>query len=270
MSPSSPRPVVAASSSSASAPAIGPDFHEGIARTDLLLIADPRSKLLLAVACNVLVLGRGPALVLTVAAALSALLLADALRDRRAVWFTLVLSLCLGAYSALPHVWTSSTGIGVAITGMWFGRFLTSMGMAAWLVTTTSSGEFLAGLRALRTPGFVVLPVAVVLRFIPTIIRELHAIIDAMRLRGAVPSAGSILLHPAITAEHVLVPLLAMTTRMSDELSAAALIRGLDRSGPRTSIIRLGFHPGDALVIALAIALVALHFSGLEAPWIRG
>lgn len=225
---------------------------------DLFFRADPRTKLLMIVVSNAAVLGHLSVWSTVAAGCAAVVLLADSLRDRK-WWIFAALFLSLTAiYFFLPLLWPGPVGIGLAISALWFAKFSTVFALAIWLVTSTNSGEFLAGLRALHIPGVIVLPVAVVLRFVPAILRELRAIVDAMRLRGVVPSAWSVLKSPVRTAEHVLIPLLAMTTRMADELSAAALIRGLDRSGPRTSIITLGFKGGDALLFVITALIIGL------------
>ncbi|QWW19400.1 energy-coupling factor transporter transmembrane protein EcfT [Schaalia sp. 19OD2882] len=257
-----------ATAAQTAAPTANPlTFRREDARRPIRIHADPRSRVLLVVLVNALVLSLGPTSVLILSAATAVILLADALAAKHWVPYALAVTTMLVGCVLVPHVWSTPAGLGVAVIAQWFARFATSLGMATWLVSSTTSGEFLAGLRSLRVPGLIVLPVAVVLRFIPSIIRELRAIIDAMRLRGVFPTLGSVLLNPVATAEHVLVPLLAMTTRMADELSAAALIRGLDRSGPRTSVVKLGFGPWDLLVLAFALLLVALAWSGWEFPW---
>ncbi len=60
--------------------------------------------------------------------------------------------------------------------------------------------------------------------------------------------------------EYRLVPLVEVTSRSGDELSASALVRGLGAPVRRTDIARVGFGVGD-VVVALVIVV------GFAASW---
>ncbi|VEG29970.1 hypothetical protein [Actinomyces howellii] len=62
------------------------------------------------------------------------------------------------------------------------------------------------------------------------------------------------LLHPLRFLEHLLVPFLASCTRVADEMSAAATLRGLGSTTRPTSLTRLRLGLPD---LVWALALVA-------------
>ncbi len=151
-----------------------------------------------------------------------------------------------------------------AMAGYWSGRFAISIGMAGYVLASVRPAEFTAALQAMRIPRSLVVPMTVMLRFIPTAFGELRAIVEAMRLRGLLTGSWSALRHPIRTAEFVVVPLLASSTRIGDDLAASGLLRGLTRPGRRTCITRLVFGWPDALLIGLLGGLIALLVTGWE------
>lgn len=129
----------------------------------------------------------------------------------------------------------------------------------AYAFTTTSPSEFAAALRRLRVPEGGVIPVLVVMRYFPTLRRELSDIADAMRLRGIGTSPRDVLAHPRSSVEHVLVPLLASASSTAEDLSQACLTKGADNPGPRTCLTRLRLRAPDVLYMVAAVALLALQ-----------
>ncbi|GAA2180830.1 energy-coupling factor transporter transmembrane component T [Brooklawnia cerclae] len=223
---------------------------------------DPRTKLLALLVVNALVLGTGPFVVTVAAAVVAAVLLASVTTG--AAWRVYLAVFAAGtacfflASDLLPN------GLGALLTGggFWFARFSVSLALAGYVLASTGATELAAALRALGLPRAVVIPFSVMLRFIPTVVGELRAITDAIRLRGLVPTTSSLLVHPVRTAEFILVPLLSSTSRMADDLSASAIIRGLGSERRPTSIVRLRFSRRDAAMVVVLAGLVALRISG--------
>lgn len=228
---------------------------------------DPRTKLLALLVINALVLGNGTYSVCLSCFAVVAVLLAGARIPARYWWAYVVVFGCGAAgFILLPRLAPGGFIAFVALFLFWLSRFAVSMALAGYVLFTTRPAELSAALSRLRVPAAVVIPFSVMLRFIPTVTAELRAIIDAMRLRGLFPGALGILAHPVRTAEYVLVPLLASTTRITDDLSASALIRGLG-SGPRpTSVIPLRLGAPDLAMLLVLTGLVVLRVSGWEVP----
>jgi energy-coupling factor transport system permease protein len=112
-------------------------------------------------------------------------------------------------------------------------------------------------LTAMRVPRTLVLPVAVVFRFVPALLEEWGHIRDAMRLRGLAVGPAAWLRRPARTIELVLVPLLMRSTKIADELSASALTRCIDAPGKKTIALPLRFAAGDGVVLLLTLAWAA-------------
>ena len=90
-------------------------------------------------------------------------------------------------------------------------------------------------------------------RFFPTVREEYGAIGDAMRMRGIRFGGGK----AGAMLEYRLVPLMMSCVKIGEELSAAALTRGLGAPVPRTNICRIGFRLADILAIVLCVGSLA-------------
>jgi energy-coupling factor transport system permease protein len=130
------------------------------------------------------------------------------------------------------------------------------------LTETEDVTRFIHALEQLWLPRVLTLPLAVALRFVPSLGYELACIKDAMRLRGLQPTLVGFYRHPILTLEYLSVPLLMRSLKIADELSASALTRGIDAAGPHTRyaplVFRLADAGGAAASVAAAAAIVAL------------
>lgn len=120
--------------------------------------------------------------------------------------------------------------------------------MGYYLVSTTTVSEFVAAMERMRVPQKVVIPVSVVFRFFPTVKEEYAAIRDAMKMRGI-----TTLRSPMKMLEYRVVPLMISIAKIGEELSAAALTRGLGAPQKRTNICTIKFGPLDVFFFLLTI-----------------
>ena len=136
--------------------------------------------------------------------------------------------------------------------------FLPTVGAAQYLIRTTTAGEFVAAMEKMHIPNGFTISVAVIFRFFPTLLEEWHAISDAMKMRGV----GLLGKKAGKYLEYKLVPMLMCSISIGDELSAAALTRGLDSECARTSIhkVQLFWQDCCLLVVCLITLLMQLIF----------
>ena len=116
------------------------------------------------------------------------------------------------------------------------------------------------------------IPMSVIFRFFPTISEEYQAIRDAMKMQG-IRFGGK---NPFLMLEYRLVPLMVSVVKIGDELSAAALTRGLGAPVKRTNVCQIGFHVQDLIAILFCVICFALFlfqqqisFDGRGEPMIR-
>ena len=133
-------------------------------------------------------------------------------------------------------------------------KFLPCFILGKWILTKTEVSEFVAVMWKLRLPQTAIIPLSVVFRYFPTIKEEWASIRAAMKMRG---------IH--VSLEHIMVPLLMSAVNVSEELSAAALCRGLDNPEPHTSLVQVRFRFSDVLVwcITGALAIAAIILKGV-------
>ena len=119
------------------------------------------------------------------------------------------------------------------------------------MIGTTQVSEFMAALNRMHIPKSVVIPVTVMIRYIPMIQEDWGYIKDSMKMRDVAPSFFGVITHPSQTVECVYVPLMMAASKMADEISAAAVTRGIETPKPRTCMKQIHFGIAD-IFVALA------------------
>ena len=132
-----------------------------------------------------------------------------------------------------------------------FSRFVPGLVTGCYLLRTTKVSELIAALERLHLSRKIIIPFAVMMRFFPTIAEEYRAINDSMRMRGIYFGGGNALKIP----EYRIVPLLMSAVKIGEELSAAALTRGLGKPVKRTNVCRSGFGARDGVFLCLTLGV---------------
>ena len=224
---------------------------------------DPRTKLLLVMVVNIAALTRVEQTASLVAFICAALLLASigswrALGVQALLFITCRATQFLGTQVLGGAVWQT-----VGAVGFFMGNFVTVLTMGVYLVRSTTPSELIEGLRRLRFPDAVVIPLAVMLRFFPTLAEELTAVVQAVSLRRLHTSQWGFLREPLTTVEHIMVPFLVSATRIGDELAASALTRGLGGTRSRTTITDLRFRASDVVGLAMSFLIMLVFVRGV-------
>lgn len=142
---------------------------------------------------------------------------------------------------------------------IYFASRMTLIAMFGGYITkTTSVSEMLEALNRMKIPRSIGIPFSVLLRFVPTIKIERKALKENMKIRGIITSRFFPLLHPIKYMEYTLVPLLMRVIKISDELSASALIRGLDSDEKRVTLTELRFSRADLMIGLLGALMITL------------
>ena len=132
-------------------------------------------------------------------------------------------------------------------------RLFPAFAMGAYIIKSTTASECIT------------IPLSVLFRFIPTMQEESAAIKDAMRMREVRFGAKKFWQNPAALIEYRFIPLMISVVKIGDDLSAAALTRGLDNPVRRTNITKVGFTGWDLITMLIAgTALIGTYFFS---PW---
>ncbi len=151
-----------------------------------------------------------------------------------------------------------STGIFKSLLTGYSGivvQFMPCLITAWYVVRTTKIDEFMSAMQRMHLPDGITISLAVVMRFFPTIKEEYSSISDAMKMRGISFGGG----NAAKMVEYRMIPLLFSCVNIGDELSAAAITRGLGGTVKRTSVEELKLRVCDWLLIT-AFTAVAVIF----------
>lgn len=125
--------------------------------------------------------------------------------------------------------------------------------VSSLLAADNSAHRITAALRHLRVSETVLVPLATALRYFPTLAEEVGHIRDALRLRDISLSER---------VEALVVLLMMSATNMADELSRAAVCRGIENPARRPDTERLRMGALDWVVLALAVVACALACGG--------
>ncbi|PYG89397.1 energy-coupling factor transport system permease protein [Ruminiclostridium sufflavum DSM 19573] len=230
------------------------------------MILDPRTKLLLLITVSTFVLGglggEKFSSVIPALCLITLILLLTAGRIKAAViYLAAYLAAWLAALLLLPQLSGPLYFLVLGSVGI-FSRVMPGVAMGVYVVSTTTVSEFTAAMQRMHISEKIIIPFSVMFRFFPTVGEEFSAINAAMRMRGISFGGGRI----GKMLEYRLVPLLTCSARIGEELSAAALTRGLGGNVKRTNICCIGFKMQDVIFIALcftAFAAVALVYLGV-------
>lgn len=218
-----------------------------------MLRLDPRTKLALLFTVTTLMLGASnEGAMLAVKMLLSLVpfvLILSTGRWQMASKYLLFYALCfLAERIAFSSLYGLAAFAVLALTSI-MTRFAPGIMVGAYFVATTSVSEFLTAMGRLHVSEKVLIPLAVIFRFFPTIAEEWHAIGDAMRMRGIRLGGGKV----GVMFEYRLVPMMISAVKIGEELSQAALTRGLGAPVKRTNLAELGFGGWDAFFLALCV-----------------
>ena len=214
-------------------------------------IFDPRAGLWILIAANIIAFSDHT---LWVELALIALLLALMIVHRR---FTMAVKWAVG-YCALlvfqqmilpasPMIIATSFTIFATYTRRMFPCLMTG----SLMLKCTPLRYLIVGLRQLHIPQKLIVAISVTLRYFPAIREEIGHIRDAMKLRN---------IRGFSRLECTVMPLMVSATETAEELSAAAVTRGIENPARKTSAVSLRLMPADLTGMLLVLALLIGSF----------
>ena len=220
------------------------------ARTRGVLSLDPRTKLILLVGVNIFVFtNRHRAAEMLVVAGVLLLMLLCGVYRAAAKGLVLYTGLWVVQELLLPHsppFLLNSLNI-VVITCR---KLLPCVCLGTLLVQTTPIRLLMHALQKWHVPQSVIIPLAITIRYFPTLREEQQAIRDAMRLRS--------IRGPIRSLTCMAVPLMMSASSAADELGEAITARGIDNPAPKSCYTELRFHWPDAALCGLSAVLAAL------------
>lgn len=220
---------------------------------------DPRTKLLLLL-LSVLSAMISPSLPYTCGLIAMIVLFGLLCRRTRFALFSAMFYLVLWAFTAFVLSMQQSTLqiMLIAFLGLIHKIYPCSV-ISGIIIPTTKVSEFLSAMNRIRAPKALVIPLAVMLRYVPTIQEDWRFIKDAMNMRDVSPSLKGFFTNPSRMVECIYVPLMMAASKAADELSVASITRGIENPKPRTCLVQIGFGFLDYL---LSFCFLAYFIAG--------
>lgn len=218
-----------------------------------ILVLDPRTKIFLVLAMGASITILVPIYVEILSAALLAFLFVMNRQVKSAIKLMTVF-LFLAGLTYLPQDIPGVTSIVMPI-GFIVRRFMMPIVAGNYLISSTPVGLLMNALEKLKLPFSVVITIAVMFRFFPTLKEEYGHIKNAMKMRGIGLNAVNVISKPILTLEYMMVPLLSSASRIGDELAAAGHTKGVDAPAKKVRYKTSRFTAADAFIFLYIIAV---------------
>jgi len=213
---------------------------------------DPRTKIILLVFANaVIFVQRSLYIEIAWVAALVVLLIMSGLYKsafKFGIFFAVLCFLQYVIFPIAPGMLVSAFYILVT-----YARKVFPCLMAGTLIVKgTTVREMTAALLKWHVPYRMIIPVAVTIRYFPTLREEIGYIKDAMKMRG---------IRGFRKLEGLIVPIMISATKTSEELSAAAVTRGIENPAPKTSLVKIKLCAWDYVWMIISVAFLVAAFA---------
>ncbi len=114
------------------------------------------------------------------------------------------------------------------------------------MIKNISMEEMIAGFRKMHCPESFLVSLSITLRYFPAVKEEIHYINDAMKLKR---------MNFIQKATSIIIPLMISATNTIDELSKAAVTRGIDNPVKKTSVVELKLKLSDYMISLVLISI---------------
>ena len=123
--------------------------------------------------------------------------------------------------------------------------------------------EFIVAMRTWHMPEELLIAIAVMMRFLPTIKEHYRMIYDSLKIRGIFTSRWMIIRHPLMFFEYILVPLLMNATRIAQDLTIASMTKGVASQKRKTSYMTYRFGLVDYAAYGFMVIFVLALITGV-------
>ncbi len=145
----------------------------------------------------------------------------------------------------------------IVLLGGFVLKLFPSFACGEYILRSTSVSEMISAFTAMGMSRKMLIPLTVMFRFFPTIKQENDAIHDAALMRGMTMDRKMFWKDPARAFEYRVIPLMINIANIGNDLSAAALSRGLDNPVRHTAYTDVKIGMVDVLTVVCCIGLVS-------------
>ena len=163
-------------------------------------------------------------------------------------------------HSAIPLFHSAVFSV-IGIVAFIVQRIIPFMLLGTVIQKQKNISEITMALDRMRLPRGIILSIAIMFRYFPSIKDDFFIIIDAMKLKGLYTSKRAAVIHPIRTMEFIIVPMLFKSLRTAEELSCAALVKGIENTGKKTSYFDVRIRSVDLIFSFAALAILTASTS---------
>lgn len=212
------------------------------------LSIDPRTELLLLLIANIITFTCVSMLVEVSVIAVIGLLTVLCGYSKSAVKWLAFFCVLLAMQNLIPFM-PSFFAVMFSVLVVYARKLMPCLMIGSLIIKMTPVRLLIVTLRKWHAPQKIIIPLAITIRYFPAIKEEYSHIKDAMRLRGITGVVRKF--------ECIYVPLLISAANTAEELSAAAVTRGIENPAPKTCVLDIRFHKQDFICFGIGILLIA-------------
>ncbi|MGF7109303.1 energy-coupling factor transport system permease protein [Treponema pedis] len=131
-----------------------------------------------------------------------------------------------------------------------FRMFYLPFSAGSFFIKTSDVGSLISSMDKIKLPRTVSIPIAVMFRFFPSFIEERRNIKLAMRIRGITFK------NPISYIEYVMVPLLVISSNISDDIAKAAETKCIENPIRKTRYISVKLKIVDFVYVFLMVIMI--------------
>lgn len=222
------------------------------------MILDIRSKVFLLLFANYILLRRLFGLYEFIFVALMILLFLLAKKIKKAIIYLSMFIVLYIIDQYFFHFFTDNASSFLSVLAIGGRLMLLTFMAGSYLISTTSTHQFIVGLRKWRISEKLLLTFAVMMRFFPTIKRNYFLIKQSLMLRGKFIKISDFVFRPIQFYENITVPLLMSASRSANDLIIATLAKGIKVQKKSTSYIDVKMKWMDYIVIIFVVGMIVI------------
>lgn len=222
------------------------------------MILDIRSKIILLLFANYILLKRLFGIHEFIFVGLVFTLFVMAKKIKKGIVFSLIFAVLYIIDQYLFHLFTDNASSFLSMLSIGGRLMLLAFMAGSYLVSTTTTHEFIVGLRKWKISEKLLMMFAVMLRFFPTIKQNYFLIKQSLMLRGKFLHFSDIILKPIQFYENITVPLLMSASRSANDLIIATLSKGIKIQKESTAYqeVKMAWIDYSVIVFVLVIAIL--------------
>ncbi|WP_404814573.1 energy-coupling factor transporter transmembrane component T [Clostridium estertheticum] len=211
---------------------------------------DPRTDIILIFVANIVAFNNSSVYVETaIIVAISVLLLCCGCKIDSMKWIIFYGILLIIQYYLLA-IMPAFLAVMFSILAVYARKLLPCMMIGNLIIKTIPVRLIILSLRRWHIPQTIIIPLSITIRYFPAIKEEITDIREAMKMREIKGVVKKI--------ESMYVPMLISAANTAEELSAAAITRGIENPSPKTSAVDIRFRIQDFICLAVGAIFITI------------